>query len=62
MAHILLTRASGLVGDHLLSELLQNGHQAYALSRSHASIVLTSYDLSVDSSKAILQLGYKKQI
>ena len=54
MAHILLTGASG--------ELLQNGHQAYALSRSHASIVLTSYDLSVDSSKAILQLGYKKQI
>ena len=34
MAKVLLTGASGFVGGHLLSELLANGHQVRALSRS----------------------------
>jgi dihydroflavonol-4-reductase len=37
MAQILLTGASGFVGSHLLRELLQNGHQVRALSRSQES-------------------------
>lgn len=37
MAQILLTGASGFVGSHLLRELLHNGHQVRALSRSPAS-------------------------
>ena len=37
MAQILLTGASGFVGSHLLRELLHNGHQVRALSRSMSS-------------------------
>lgn len=37
MAQILLTGASGFVGSHLLRELLRNGHQVHALSRTQTS-------------------------
>jgi dihydroflavonol-4-reductase len=37
MARVLLTGASGFVGGHLMRELLGQGHQVYALSRTESS-------------------------